>query len=74
MLKKYKIIYEREGCIGAGACVAACPSNWVMAEDNKANFKKEEITENELQDNLDAAQACPVNVIHVETEEGKRLI
>jgi len=72
--KTYKIVYDRDGCIGAGACVTANPDNWVMAEDNKANFKKETITEEELEKNMDAAKVCPVNVIHIEDQDGKRLI
>ena len=72
--KKYTVIYEREGCTGAGACVIACPENWEMAADNKANVKKTTITESELEKNLAAAKACPVNVIHIEDENGKRLI
>jgi len=72
--KTYKIVYDREGCIGAGACVSACPENWAMAADNKADFKKDTITEKELESNMEAAKACPVNVIHIDDPEGKRLI
>jgi ferredoxin len=73
--KKYKIEYDREGCIGAGSCVAACPENWEMAADNKANFKQKEITEKELKANMDAAAVCPVNVIHIiDKKTGTKLI
>ncbi len=37
--KKYRIIYERTGCIGAAACVAVFDKRWEMAQDNKANLK-----------------------------------
>ncbi len=71
----YRIIYEREGCIGAASCVAACSGNWVLAKDGKADFKKEIIEEHELQANKDAAESCPVMVIHIEeVETGKRII
>jgi ferredoxin/transposase len=71
----YKIGYDREGCIGAGSCIGACPKNWSMAEDGKATVGKTEITEAELEMNKEAAEACPVNVIHIiNNETGERLI
>ncbi|MFQ5620823.1 MAG: ferredoxin [Candidatus Nanoarchaeia archaeon] len=73
-MAKYKIIYDRNGCIGAASCAAAS-KNWVMAEDGKADLVSAEISEEELQENIDAAQSCPVQVIHIEnTETGERLI
>ena len=35
---KYKVEYDREGCIGAAACAAADPKNWVMVDDGKADL------------------------------------
>lgn len=86
--KHYKIDYDREGCIGAAACVAAYPERWQLADDGKAdiqgagvtknddNTRQEvEVTEEEFQKMMDAAQACPVNVIHIiDLETGQRLI
>jgi ferredoxin len=88
MGKKYRVEYNRPGCIGAGACVAAGPDFWTLAEggDAKADLKaslkprKEgdyqylEFDEKDLQQNLDAAQACPVQVIKiVDVETGEVL-
>lgn len=74
-MAKYTIEYDREGCIGAGSCVGAAPTNWEMGEDNKANVLKREIEEDELQLNKEAAESCPVNVIHIiNNETGERLI
>ncbi|MBI2564638.1 ferredoxin [Candidatus Woesearchaeota archaeon] len=83
--KRYRIIYDREGCIGAGACEVAAPKFWKI-EDNgiatiiapnaiKTETEEElEITEEELQENLDAAQACPVQVIKIiDKKTGKQL-
>jgi len=70
-LTKYKINQEREKCIGCGACVAMCPENWEMKEDGKSSPKKTEI--DDLGCNLEAAKACPLNIIHIE-EDGKKLI
>ena len=75
MGKKYKIVFDRENCIGAAACAAVHPDNWeISMQDGKANVKKTDIEEEELRQNMEAAQACPVNVIHIYDEEGKKLI
>ena len=86
MAKKYRIEYDREGCIGAAACVAVDGDNWTLIEDGKAdltNSKEDqktgyfirEITEGELAKFKEAAESCPVNVIHiVDLETGKRII
>lgn len=74
-MAKYTIEYDREGCIGAGSCIGACPDNWKMAEDNRADLLKKDIEEDELAANKEAAEACPVGVIHIKNNEtGERLI
>ena len=86
--KKFKITYDREGCIGAAACVAVNPEAWEIDDDGKANLlvgetdtekkraiKEKIIDEKDLQVNLEAAQSCPVQVIHIEDlETGEKLI
>ena len=74
-LAKYEIGYERDGCIGAGACANVNPANWKMSDDGKADVLKTEIDESELEANLSAARACPVNVIHIVNKEtGEKLV
>ena len=36
---KYKIIYDRNGCVGAFSCVIVGAQFWKMAEDNKKKMK-----------------------------------
>ena len=84
--KKYKIVYDRINCIGAGSCVISYPGRWVMNNvDDKADLIngtqvsehswEVEFSEKELEKFLESAQVCPVNVIHViEVETGKKLI
>ena len=91
--RKYKIVYDRKGCIGAAACAAVAPEFWEMKEDGKAHLiggKTDEnghevliITENQmtetmkkaLQLNKEAAEVCPVQVIHIyDAETGEKLI
>ncbi len=65
MPKKYVIEQDRDNCIGCGACAAVCPDNWEMADDGLAKPLKTEISEAELECNKEAAEGCPVNVIHI---------
>jgi len=90
MGRKYKIVYKRNECIGAGPCMAVAPEFWTLneAEDGKADIIKDMkptklengdqeliIDEKDLQLNLEAAEGCPVNVIHIyDVESGKQII
>ncbi len=75
-MAKYKIIYDRDACIGAFACAAASPDFWLFAEDGKADLKNATqnpatkkwelvISEEEYDDNFAAAEACPVYAIKI---------
>jgi ferredoxin len=83
--KRYKITYNRGDCIGAAACIAVYPDRWEMADDGKADLKggkpnddnsvqELEISEEEFKQMMDAAQACPVSVIHIEDLEAKKRV
>jgi len=65
------IEHDRVNCIGCGACAAVCPDNWEMAKDGKSKAKKSSLKD--IGCNMDAAEACPVNVIHI-LENGKKKI
>jgi ferredoxin len=77
-MPKYKVIYDREACIGSFACAAAAPDFWEYNEDGKADFKGatfnkvtkrwERIIEEsqDYDDNQAAAEACPVYAIIIE--------
>lgn len=78
-MAKYKIIYDREACIGAAACAAVAPQFFEMNEDNKADLLKgKKNTEGkferviEAKDEkaaMEAVDVCPVSVIKVEKIE-----
>lgn len=82
--KRYKIVYDKDECIGAFACVAAEPDTWEMDDSGaKADLKGfDEQNEDqyikyvdELGENLLAAQSCPVNCIHIiDQEKEEKLI
>lgn len=78
MAKKFKVLIDpRDECISDGVCWALCPEIFEMNdEDNKSqivekyrvNGKIEEgIVPGELEEySKSAAEACPVQIIHVE--------
>lgn len=85
MAKKYEVVFDRANCISAAACVAAYAKRWQIVSDGKADLigaeKKEDnglqeliITEKELKQMKLAAEACPVNVIHIIDLETKEKI
>ena len=81
----YTLQHDRPNCIGCAACEAVAPEVWEMNEDSKSDIKggknrddgwqELDIEEKDLQINKDAADSCPVNVIHiVKKETGEKLI
>ncbi len=58
-----KIKFNKEACIGCGACTSVC-DNWVM-EGDKAKPKRTTIPEKELKTNKEAEDVCPVNAIKI---------
>jgi ferredoxin len=54
MGKKYKIVYDREGCIGAAACISVAPNSWKMGDDGKADQLVHEFDEKDLIPNEEA--------------------
>ena len=82
---KYILQHDRPNCIGCAACEAVAPDFWEMNEDGKSDIKNAknlengwqqlEIDEKNFVENKDAADSCPVNVIHiVRKETGERII
>ncbi len=81
---KYKIVYDREGCIGVGSCALLAMKFWKMtAENDKADLvggkmRKDGvfeliIDEKDLHVNTEAARNCPVTVIKILDDEGKEV-
>lgn len=78
--KTFKIIHNRPACIGCGSCCAVAEKFWEMNADGKADLKESqsvgETQERELDDlenNMDAAECCPVNCIHVYVDGEKKI-
>ncbi len=83
--KKYQIQHDRPNCIGCAACAAVAPDFWTMHDDGKSDIvgsiKREDeweeldIEEKNFNENKEAADSCPVNVIHIINKEtGEKLI
>lgn len=58
----YKIKIDKEKCLGCGACNHS--DNWEMDDNFKAEPVKKEIEE--LGDNQEVADNCPVGAIEIE--------
>jgi ferredoxin len=77
----FKIVHDRPGCIGCSACAAVDPDDWEMNADGKSDLKEaadvgtsQEKEVEEIGLNQQAAESCPVNVIHLFDKDGKKLI
>ena len=80
---KYIVKHDRANCIGCAACEAVCNKFWQMSGDGKSDLKGAktdengwqslEISEEDFQCNKEAAESCPVNVIHIE-KDNERII
>lgn len=73
--KPYKIEHDRPNCIGCAACAAIAPEFWEMNDDGKSDVigakrlddgtEELDISDDNFEENKEAAEACPVNVIHL---------
>jgi ferredoxin len=67
-----KIKIEREKCIGCGSCAALCPKYFELIDDGKSHIKDavkqdvEELEVEKIECAVAAAEACPVQCIHIE--------
>ncbi len=81
-MTKYTIHHFKEQCISCGACAAITPDFWEMDENGlaqlKGSVKKGEQWELDIDTeearamNQDAADVCPVNIIHVKERVEKK--
>ncbi|MGB9883530.1 MAG: ferredoxin [Microgenomates group bacterium] len=69
---KYKVWVDRNICIGAATCVAVSPKSFQMDNEAKAVIVRT-IDEEELENIIEAAKACPVAAIFIEDEKGNRI-
>mgnify|MGYP001590689673 CR=1 FL=1 len=86
-MAKYRELLEMKGCIGAATCAAVHPERWKMINNNNKvtiiggkkipGSEDEEIIidDSELEKFKQAAEVCPVNVIHIKNlDTGEEII
>ena len=71
----YKIIQYRNKCIGCNACVEAAPKRWIVSRKDgrailvgaiiKKDIHMVDIEDWEVEENENAKQNCPVNIIAI---------
>ncbi len=69
------ITQQRNKCIGCNYCVELAYNRWRMSKKdgkatliggvNRKGFYTVKVQEDEWQENIKAAEACPVKIIHV---------
>jgi len=64
-MSKFKIKFEREKCLGCGACTSC--DNWEFAGDGKVSPVNVDL--DELGCNDEASNICPINIIKIEKYE-----
>lgn len=57
---------DRDGCISCGMCAEVCPDIFFMADDGLADVKSETVPSGQETGAKNAAEVCPVEVIHAE--------
>ncbi len=72
---KYKIEHDRPNCIACASCWIIFPKFWKEGEEGKSDiiggkrrgdgWEEVYFEEEDKQGNMDAAESCPVNVIHI---------
>ena len=84
-MAKFVLEHDRPNCIGCGACAAVSPAFWEMNDDGKSDIKgakqrddgwqELEIGDKDFDTNMQAAESCPVTVIHLKKKEtGEKII
>ena len=61
-----KATIDRDGCIGCGLCPSICPEVFRMADDGLAETIVEEVPSGVTDSAKEAADSCPVSVIHID--------
>lgn len=65
MVINMKAEIDQNGCIACEVCVGHCPAVFRMSEAGPAEVIGDEIPKDEEDAAMDAAEACPVDVITI---------
>jgi ferredoxin len=80
-MAKFKLVLERDECTQCENCVGSCPDIFEMAADDgwahvkgsKRVGSNDELNLDDLGCTKEAAEGCPVNIIHI-FEGSKKII
>ncbi|MCC7574511.1 ferredoxin [Candidatus Woesearchaeota archaeon] len=83
--KQFLLELDRLNCIGCGACVAVSPDFFELGDDGKVNilegserqdaWYEKKISKQDFKVNVEAAESCPVSVIHIKSlKDDKKII
>jgi ferredoxin len=61
-----KVKVDENSCIGCGACAAACPKVFELADEGYAKAKVEEVPAEDVETCKEAMEGCPVAAIQEE--------
>ena len=73
-----KVRHFKKDCISCGACASIAPEYWEMDDEGLAQLKgskekgdhwERKIEKKDVNPNKEAAEVCPVQIIHVDEEE-----
>lgn len=70
--KTYTVWVDRNLCIGAATCIAVSSKTFALDNEAKAVILKT-ANEEEIENIIEAAKACPVAAIFIEDEKGNRI-
>ncbi len=80
-MEKHQVVHFKKDCISCGACAAITPEYWEMDAEGLAQLKgatrvdghfELEINSEEARvANQEAADVCPVNIIHIKKKDEK---
>ncbi|MEM7157005.1 MAG: ferredoxin [Myxococcota bacterium] len=65
---RWRLIIERDRCIGAGACLALCPDHFELDDEARSRALTELIDADD--DAIAAARSCPTEAIRIESADG----
>jgi len=70
VMTKYKVVIDKDKCIGAGSCINVAPLTFRMGTDNKVELIDQDGNSDE--EKTLAATSCPVGAIKIiNTETGE---
>ena len=79
VMARHNMIHFKKNCISCGACAAISPEFWEMDEEGLAQLKESKLVDDHWEreisievdriSNQEAADVCPVNIIHIKPKK-----